>query len=81
MALSSSEKKEIEGIIRKEIKSFMGNSTIRQFEDKFMDKIQKEIKRGRLESGVKDITQKMFSEFYQLMWNNRAQLGQKLKNT
>jgi hypothetical protein len=81
MALSSSEKKEIEGIIRKEIKSFMGNSTIRQFEDKFMDKIQKEIKRGRLESGVKDITQKMFSEFYQLMWNNRTQLGQKLKNT
>lgn len=81
MALSSSEKKEIEGIIRKEIKSFMGNNTIRQFEDKFMDKIQKEIKRGRLESGVKDITQKMFSEFYQLMWNNRTQLGQKLKNT
>ena len=75
MALSSSEKKEIEGIIRKEIKSFMGNSTIRQFEDKFMDKIQKEIKRGRLESGVKDITQKMFSEFYQLMWSNRTKLG------
>jgi len=81
MALSSPEKKEIENIIRKEIKSFMGNSTIKQFEDKFMDKIQKEIKRGRLESGVKDITQKMFSEFYQLMWSNRTQLGQKLKNT
>jgi hypothetical protein len=81
MALSSTEKKEIENIIRKEIKSFMGNSTIKQFEDKFMDKIQKEIKRGRLESGVKDITQKMFSEFYQLMWSNRTQLGQKLKNT
>jgi hypothetical protein len=80
MALSSTEKKEIENIIRKEIKSFMGNSTIKQFEDKFMDKIQKEIKRGRLESGVKDITQKMFSEFYQLMWSNRTQLGQKLKN-
>jgi hypothetical protein len=45
-----------------------------------MDKIQKEIKRGRLESGVKDITQKMFSEFYQLMWSNRAQIEQKLKN-
>jgi hypothetical protein len=81
MALSSTEKKEIENIIRKEIKSFMGNSTIKQFEDKFMDKIQKEIKRGRLESGVKDITQKMFSEFYQLMWSNRTKLGQKLKNT
>jgi hypothetical protein len=80
MSLSSSEKKEIENIVRKEIKLFMGNNTIKQFEDKFMDKIQKEIKRGRLEGGVKDITQKMFVDFYQLMWNNRTQLGQKLKN-
>lgn len=80
MALSSPEKKEIENIVRKEIKSFMGNITIKQFEDKFMDKIQKEIKRGRLEGEVKDITKKMFQEFYQLMWDNKSQLGQKLKH-
>ena len=80
MGLSSSEKKEIENIVRKEIKSFMGNITIKQFEDKFMDKIQKEIKRGRLEGEVKDITKKMFQDFYQLMWDNKSQLGQKLKN-
>jgi len=80
MSLSSPEKKEIENIVRKEIKSFMGNITIKQFEDKFMDKIQKEIKRGRLEGEVKDITKKMFQEFYQLMWDNKSQLGQKLKN-
>jgi len=80
MSLSSPEKKEIENIVRKEIKSFMGNITIKQFEDKFMDKIQKEIKRGRLEGEVKDITKKMFQEFYQLMWDNKNNLEQKLKN-
>jgi Ni,Fe-hydrogenase III component G len=80
MALSSSEKKEIENIVRKEIKSFMGNTTMKQFEDKFMDKIQKEMKRGRLEGEIKDITQRMFREFYQFMWNSRNQWEQKLKN-
>lgn len=80
MSLSNSEKKEIESIVRKEIKSFMGNSTIKQFEDKFMDRIQKEIKRGRLEGEIKDITQRMFREFYQFMWNSRNQWEQKLKN-
>jgi hypothetical protein len=80
MSLNSSEKREIENIVRKEIKSFMGNNTIKQFEDKFMDKIQKEIKRGRLEGEIKDITQRMFREFYQFMWNSRNQWEQKLKN-
>jgi hypothetical protein len=80
MALSSSEKKEIENIVRKEIKSFMGNTTMKQFEDKFMDKIQKEMKRGRLEGEIKDITLRMFREFYQFMWNSRNQWEQKLKN-
>jgi hypothetical protein len=80
MALTSSEVKEIEVIIRREIKSFMGNNTIRQFEDSLMDKIQKEIKRGKLEGEVKDITLKMFREFYQFMWVNRSYWEPRLKN-
>ena len=55
MALTSSESKEIEVMIRKEIKSFMNNNTIKQFEDQLMDRIQKEIKRGKLEGEVKAI--------------------------
>ncbi len=55
MALTNSEVKEIEVMIRKEIRSFMENNTVRQFEDKLMDKIQKEIKRGKLEGDIKDI--------------------------
>ena len=80
MALNSTEKKEIETMIRKEIKSFMENNTIKQFEDKLMDKISKEIKRGKLEGDIKDITLRMFREFYQFMWMNRSYWEPRLKN-
>jgi|TARA_R110000868_G_scaffold191353_1_gene435541 hypothetical protein len=80
MALTSSEKNEIEVIIRKEIKNFMGNNTVKQFEDKLMDRIQKEIKRGKLEGDIKDITLRMFREFYQFMWMNRSYWEPRLKN-
>jgi hypothetical protein len=80
MALTSSEKSEIEVLIRKEIKNFMGNNTVKQFEDKLMDRIQKEIKRGKLEGDIKDITLRMFREFYQFMWMNRSYWEPRLKN-
>ena len=80
MALTSSETKEIEVLIRKEIKSFMNNNTIKQYEDQLMDKIQKEIQRGKLEGEVKEITLKMFREFYQFMWVNRSYWEPRLKN-
>jgi hypothetical protein len=80
MALTSSEAKEIEVMIRKEIKNFMGNNTLKQFEDTFMEKIQKEIKRGKLEGEIKDITLRMFREFYQFMWMNRSYWEPRLKN-
>ena len=80
MALTNSEIKEIEVMIRKEIKNFMETSTIRQYEDKLMDKIQKEIKRGKLEGDIKDITLRMFREFYQFMWMNRSYWEPRLKN-
>jgi len=81
MALTSSEIKEVEVLIRKEIKNFMGNNTVKQFEDKLMDNIQKEIKRGKLEGEIKDITLKMFREFYQFMWMNRSYWESRLKNS
>jgi hypothetical protein len=80
MALTSSEVKEIEVMIRREIRSFMDNNTVKQFEDKLMDKIQREMKRGKLEGEVKDITLKMFREFYQFMWVNRSYWEPRLKN-
>ncbi len=80
MALTTTEKNEIEVMIRKEIRGFMENNTVRQFEDKLMDKIQKEIKRGKLEGDIKDITLRMFREFYQFMWMNRSYWEPRLKN-
>ena len=80
MALTSSEVKEMEVVVRKEIKNFMGNNTVKQFEDKLMDRIQKDIKRGKLEGDIKDITLRMFREFYQFMWMNRSYWEPRLKN-
>jgi hypothetical protein len=80
MALTNTEQKEIEVMIRKEIRSFMENNTIKQFEDKLLDRISREIKRGKLEGDVKDITLRMFREFYQFMWMNRSYWEPRLKN-
>jgi hypothetical protein len=80
MALTSSESKEIEVMIRKEIKAFMNNNTVKQFEDQLMDRIQKEMKRGKLEGEVKEITIRMFREFYQFMWVNRSYWEPRFKN-
>ena len=80
MALTSSEVKEMEVVVRKEIKNFMGSSTMKQFEDKLIDRVQKEIKRGKLEGDVKDITLRMFREFYQFMWMNRSYWEPRLRN-
>jgi hypothetical protein len=80
MALTTTEKKEIETMIRKEIRDFMGNNTLKQFEDKLLDRIGREIKRGKLEGDVKDITLRMFREFYQFMWMNRSYWEPRLKN-
>jgi hypothetical protein len=80
MALTATDKKEIETMIRKEIRSFMDNNTLKQFEDKLMDRIAREIKRGKLTGDVKDITLRMFREFYQFMWMNRSYWEPRLKN-
>lgn len=80
MALSNTETKEIEVLIRKEIKSFMDANTMKQFEDKLIDTIAKEMRRGKLEGDVKDIVIKIFREFYQFMWTQRGYWEPRLKN-
>ena len=80
MALTATEKNEIEVMIRKEIKDFFGSTTMQQYKNKLIDTISKELKRGKLEGDVKDITLRMFREFYQFMWMNRSYWEPKLKN-
>lgn len=80
MALTNTEVKEIEVLIRKEIKSFMDANTLKQFEDKLIDTVAKEMRRGKLEGDVKDIVIKIFREFYQFMWTQRGYWEPRLKN-
>ena len=79
MALSTTDKKDIEVLIRKEIKDFLGNNTMKQYEDKLIDSIAKQIKRGKLENEVKDIVIRVFRELYNTMWTNRSHWESRLK--
>jgi hypothetical protein len=80
MALTDSDKRDIEVLIRKEIKDFLGNNTIKQFEDKLVDTIARELKRGKLENEVKEIVVRSFREFYNVMWSNRGYWEPRLRN-
>lgn len=81
MALTQKDKNEIEVMIRKEIKDFLGQTTIKQYEDKLIDSIARQIKRGKLEDEVKDIVIRVFREFYNTMWTNRSHWESRLKNS
>jgi hypothetical protein len=72
MALSNTDKNEIERMVRKEIKDFLDSNTLKQFEDKMVKTIQKEIQRGKLSGDVNDIVVKIMREFYKIMWTRRS---------
>ena len=72
MAFSSTEKKEIETLIRKEIRDFLGSQTVKQFENKLIDEISKDVKRGKLEGEIKELIVRSMSEFYQFLWTQRG---------
>jgi hypothetical protein len=80
MSFTSSQKKEIEILIRKEIKDFLNTNTIKQFEDKLMDEIKQQLKRGKLETEVKDIVVRMLTEFYGLLYQQRSQWQSRMKS-
>jgi len=80
MALTASDKKEIEVIIRKEIKDFMGSTTIKQFEDKLLTLIANEINRGKIHGNVKEVVLRVFREFYNYMWTQRSSWEPRLRN-
>ena len=80
MAFTAAEKKEIEVMMRKEIKDFFGTTTIKQYEQKLIEILGREIKRGKLEGEVKDIVIRSFRELYSVMWNQRSFWETRLKN-
>lgn len=80
MALSQTDKREIESLIKKEIKDFLGSNTAKQFEDKLVDRITNEMKKnGKLNGEVKDLIIKSFREFYTIMYQQRSFWESKFK--
>ena len=72
MALSNTDKKEIEVLVRKEIKNFLDSNTLKQFENKMINLIRQEIQRGKISGDVNDIVVKIMREFYKIMWTRRT---------
>ena len=81
MALTQADKREIETLIKKEIKDFLGSSTAKQFEDKLVERISKEMKGGKLEKDVKELIIKSFREFYTIMYQQRSFWESKFKSS
>jgi len=80
MALSAADKREIEILVRKEIKDFIGSNTLKQFEDKLLDMVIKDMKRGKTEKEIKDLVIKMFTEFYGMMYQQRSMWQSRLRS-
>ncbi len=80
MALSSSDKKEIEGMVRKEIKDFLGSNTLKQFEKYMIDNVKKEMRKGELRGDITEFISKAFYEFYYLMWRQKSTWENTIKN-
>lgn len=80
MALSQQEKKELETLVRKEIKDFLGEPTVKKFEHSLIKKIGKELKNGELRPDFNEIFTNMMAEFYYTMWTKKNTWQGSLKN-
>jgi hypothetical protein len=67
-------------LVRKEIKDFIGTNTLKQFEDKLLDMVIKDMKRGKTEKEIKDLVIKMFTEFYGMMYQQRSMWQSRLRS-
>ena len=80
MALSAADKREIVTLVRNVIKDFIGTNTLKQFEDKLLDMVIKDMKRGKTEKEIKDLVIKMFTEFYGMMYQQRSMWQSRLRS-
>lgn len=80
MALTQSDKKEIESTIRKEIKDFFDSNSAKQFEKKLMEKISQDLQKGKLRGDVKEVVLKSFQEYFTVMYQQRGFWEQKFRS-
>ena len=55
MALTSTDRKEIESMIKKEIKDFFDSNSSKQFEKKLLDKVSYELTEGKRGPSATDV--------------------------
>ena len=67
MALTSTEKKEIETMIRREIKSFLKADNVKQYENHIVDVISRELKKGKLRGNINDIVFGVYSHYFKTL--------------
>ena len=60
--------------------TFLKTNTMKQYEDKLLTILAKEISRGKVQGDVKDVVIKVFREFYNFMWTQRGYWEPRLKN-
>ena len=58
----------------------MDTSSTKQFENKIVDTIRDEIRRGKIQGDVNEIVTKVMKEFYKIMWTRRSFWEPSLKN-
>lgn len=80
MALSQTEKKEVERIIKKEIQNFFNSNTLKQFENQMIELIKKEIQKGKLRGDITEFISKAFTEFYFELYRQRTNWTGTIKN-
>jgi hypothetical protein len=53
---------------------------MKQYEDKLIDILSREISRGKVHGDIKDVVIRVFREFYNFMWTQRGYWEPRLKN-
>jgi hypothetical protein len=79
MALTNTDINEIEKIVKKEIKSFLDSKTLKQLEEKMIELLLNDIKRGKSEKEIKNIISNSMMEFYEYLWFNKSTWMAKIK--
>jgi hypothetical protein len=79
MAFNQSEKTEIEKIVKKEVKDFLDSNTLKQFENRLIDIISTEVKKGGINKDIKLIVTKSLQDFYEYLFSTRNIWGDRLK--
>jgi len=77
MALNSQDKKEIENIARKEIKTFLDTT---QAHTMVLKAIQKELGNKKIDDAMVDIATKVVVELFKTLWQRKSFWESALKN-